>query len=219
MSTFRRTWLALLGAILILTLSVSAAFGAKPSADSNRGQSVAAFVHDLIFGSEETDEEPTEDPAEDEDEDEDEQEDSDEEDSDEEDSEEEDSEEDAEEEDSDEEASEDETSERQVPEEFANHGECVSAAAQDSDGFAESEAKNRGEWVSMHARYVCWGLEVPGEETDEESAEDADEAEEEGDADQASAKEQRKTDRDAAKAERKAGKAAAKAARKASKGH
>ena len=51
MHTFRRSWLALFGGILLLVLSVSAAFGAKPSgAESNRGQTVAAFVHDVVFG-------------------------------------------------------------------------------------------------------------------------------------------------------------------------
>ena len=51
MHTFRRSWLALLGGILLLALSVSAAFGAKPSgAESNRGQTVATCVHDVVFG-------------------------------------------------------------------------------------------------------------------------------------------------------------------------
>ena len=69
MRTFRRSWLALFGGILLLALSVSAAFGAKPSgAESNRGQTVAAFVHDVVFGDQtdadegESDEDSDEDP-------------------------------------------------------------------------------------------------------------------------------------------------------------
>ena len=52
MQRLRSTWLALMGGVLLFTLSVSAAFGAGPS-EPNRGQTVAAFVHELIFGSDE----------------------------------------------------------------------------------------------------------------------------------------------------------------------
>ena len=38
---------------LVTALSVSAAFGADPTSDGPRGQSVAAFVHELIFGPDE----------------------------------------------------------------------------------------------------------------------------------------------------------------------
>ena len=86
MRTFRRSWLALFGGILLLALSVSAAFGAKPSgAESNRGQTVAAFVHELVFGTDADDDEDEE--SEDADESEDSEEDSDAEDSEDEDSE------------------------------------------------------------------------------------------------------------------------------------
>ena len=210
MHRLRSTWLALMGGALLIALSVSTAFGAPPSEkDDVRGQKVSSFVHELIFGSdEETDEDEVveEEPT---DEDEDESTDDDEDGSE--------DDEDAEE-DVDEDVDEDgeETADREVPDGFANHGECVSAATQDTEGYEDSDAANKGEWVSMHARYVCWGLEVPGEETDEESDEAA---EEEEDADEASAKEQRKAARAAAKAERKAARDAAKAERKAAKGH
>ncbi|MGI8999895.1 MAG: hypothetical protein ACR2GO_09340, partial [Candidatus Limnocylindria bacterium] len=53
MQRFRSTWLALIGGALLVTLSISAAFGAAPSGttDATRGQTIAAFVHELVFGS------------------------------------------------------------------------------------------------------------------------------------------------------------------------
>lgn len=206
MQRFRSTWLALIGAVLLITLSVSAAAAAKPSgtAEGTRGQTVAAFVHDLVFGSQtDDDEEDTEggdaDQEENSDEDTD--------------------------EDLDEEVSEedeelvDEDSERQVPEEFANHGECVSDATHDTEGFEEaqqseeSEVENFGDWVSTHARYVCWGLEAPGDEEEEEASA----TEDDEDDSEASAKEQRAAERAAAKAEREAARAERHAAREAAK--
>ena len=53
---FRSRWLALLGAAALISLSMSAALGAKPSGD-NRGQQVSTFVHSLQG---ETEEEPVE---------------------------------------------------------------------------------------------------------------------------------------------------------------
>ena len=51
MHKFRSTWLALIGGAFLVTLSISAAFGADPADDtSNRGQTIAAFVHDLVLG-------------------------------------------------------------------------------------------------------------------------------------------------------------------------
>ncbi len=206
MHRLRSTWLALMGGALLIALSVSTAFGAPPTEkDGPPGQKVSGFVHELIFGSDEETEEDevVEDEVVDEDEDGSE------------------DDEDAEE-DVDEDVDEDgeETADRQVPEEFANHGECVSAAAHDTDGFEESEAANKGEWVSMHARYVCWGLDVPGEEseedvTDEDSTADEDEDADEEDTDEASANEQAKAERAAARAERKAVRAAAREERTA----
>ena len=55
MSHFRTRWLALVGAMLLVALSASSAFGAHPSHPDNRGNAVSSFVHDLLFG---TDEEP-----------------------------------------------------------------------------------------------------------------------------------------------------------------
>jgi hypothetical protein len=212
MHRLRTAWLALMGGALLVTLSVSTAFGAPPEKDGPPGQKVSGFVHELIFGSEEeTDEDEVveEEPA-----DEDEDVTDDDEDGSEED-------EDAEE-DVDEDVDEDgeETADREVPEEFANHGECVSAATHDTEGFEDSEAANKGEWVSMHARYVCWGLDVPGEEPeedvdDEDSTNDEDADDE--DADEASAIEQAKAERAAARAERKAARAAAREERAAAR--
>src|SRR3990170_1928107 len=58
MHRLRSTWLALMGGALLITLSVSTAFGAPPTErDDAPGQTVASFVHELIFGSDvETDE-------------------------------------------------------------------------------------------------------------------------------------------------------------------
>jgi hypothetical protein len=220
MQRFRNAWVALMGGALLVTLSVSAAFGAPPTGeDAPRGQTVAAFVHDLVFGNDEdTEDEVNEDDTEtDTDTDEDE------------------STEDVsevidsggeitdpettEELDETEETEGTEDSTRAVPEEFANHGECVSAAAHDTEGFEESEAANKGEWVSQNARYTCWGLEVPGDDTEEEATEDTEEStvdetdSDTADTDALSAKEQRKADAAAARAERKAERDAAKVAR------
>jgi hypothetical protein len=224
MQRFRSTWLALVGGALLITLSVSAAFGADPvDSEGNRGQTVAAFVHELIFGA---DDQPDDEVNEDEDTDTDTEEDETDEDPSEvidsggeitdpdttEDDETEDTEEVEESEDT-------EDSTREVPEEFANHGECVSAAAHDEEGFEESRAANHGEWVSQNARYTCWGLEVPGEDAEDEAIEDTDESTvdetdtDTTDTDELSAKEQRKADKAAARAERKAERASAKAAR------
>ena len=62
MQRFRSTWLALMGGALLIVLSVSAAFGANPSgtAEGTRGQTIAAFVHDLVFGSDELADDETE---------------------------------------------------------------------------------------------------------------------------------------------------------------
>ena len=55
MHKFRSTWLALIGGAFLVTLSISAAFGADPAdeTDGNRGQTIAAFVHTLVFGEDE----------------------------------------------------------------------------------------------------------------------------------------------------------------------
>src|SRR5688500_16510272 len=210
MQKLRSTWLALMGGAFLVALSVSAAFGAPPTGtDAPRGQTVAAFVHELVFGADEsTDADELVNETEDE--------------ADEEGSEgdeelaeellvEEELVEDGEvfdshgecvaEEASDktdeteadgnhgavvseaahtcpadeateevtEEVVEEET-ERVVPGEFANHGECVSDATDSADDPEASEAENKGEWVSDHARYICWSLPVPGEDAAQESS-------------------------------------------------
>lgn len=195
MQRMRSIWLALVGGAVILAFSVSAALGAPPTeADGPRGQSISAFVHELVFGSED---QTDEDEVVEEDE------------------------EDVSDEDlTDEEEGDTADSERQVPEEFANHGECVSEAAQDTEGFEASGATNHGEWVSTHARYDCWGLEPPDAQDQEASVD------EEGDTESAAAKEEReaakaerRAAREAAKAERQAAREAAKAERQAGEGH
>ena len=252
MQRLRSTGLAVMGGALLVTLSVSAAFGAPPTdTDGPRGQTIAGFVHELVFGS---DEETDDDALVNEDEQEDEEEGS------EEDEElaeelvaEEELVEDGEVFDSHAECVSDEASdksdeteadgnhgavvseaahtcpadeateevtdpealvvetEREVPDGFANHGECVSEATHDTDGFEASEAANLGEWVSDHARYICWSLEVPGDDVEETSTED------EGDTEELSAQEQRKADQAAAKAERETARAAGQAERGAAK--
>ena len=61
--------MALMAGALLLTLSVSAALGAAPTtAEGNRGQSIASFVHEVVFGNDETQDDADEDLVEDEDE-------------------------------------------------------------------------------------------------------------------------------------------------------
>ncbi len=157
--------------VFLVTLSVSTAFGAAPAGtrDATRGQTIAALVHELIVGTDETDD-PSEEPVE-----------------------------------------EDELVDDDQPiveelieeedeltdeedEEADAHGACVSAAAQDREGSAESELKNHGKWVSQHARYTCWGLDVPTDEVDEGDDEET------SDVDAASAESDDEEDAPAAKA-------------------
>ena len=235
MHRLRERWVALLGGALLVTLSVSTAFGADPAdeTDGPRGQTIAGFVHSLIF----TQDEPTDDETVVE-------------------------EEQLEDEviegepggeliegdvasgaehgacvaevaQSDEvggtnenhggavsEAARvtcwetEEADDELAPEEEADeesletdaHGACVSEAAQDKEASAESDEKNHGAWVSMHARFICWGLEPPTDEADEADEADASE----GDTEEVSAKAERK-------AEKAAQKAAARAEHKAAK--
>jgi hypothetical protein len=53
MSRFRSRWLALFGAVTILSLSLSTALAGKPDGE-NRGQQVSAFVHSLQATDEES---------------------------------------------------------------------------------------------------------------------------------------------------------------------
>lgn len=197
MHRFRSIWLALVGGAFIVTLSLSVALGADPAdeTDGNRGQTISGFVHSLIFDQDDPAGEETVDEDQDEDEDTDE-----------------DTEEDADEAD---EANEEDTEAnaetREVPEEFANHGECVSDAAHDTEGLEESDAANKGEWVSDHARYTCWGLDVPDEDAAEDEAAVDEDAESE--LTSAEARAEARAERAAARAARAEAREAAKAAR------
>ena len=119
MRRFRTHWLALLGAMLLLSLSMSSAFGAHPTHADNRGGAVSAFVHELLFG---TDDEQGEEEEGDSDEDLD--------------------------EDSDEDSDDEEQDEELLGEDGDNHGQCVSeiardhllVGANDTHGWAVSEA-------------------------------------------------------------------------------
>jgi hypothetical protein len=144
MTRFRSHWLALLGGALLLALSVSSAFAAKPAGDeSNRGQQVSAFVHELVSGTEDSEDQPDEDADEDANEDEDA-----------------------------DETDEDEVVDEEPLEDAApgDHGACVAAVATDPD-LVDGDNENHGGAVSLAARYTCWRLEPP---TDEESNTDAD---------------------------------------------
>jgi hypothetical protein len=146
MTRFRSHWLALLGGALLLALSVSSAFAAKPAGDeSNRGQQVSAFVHELVSGTEDSEDQPDDDADENADEDAD--------------------------EDADE-AEDDEVVDEEPLEdsEPGDHGACVAAVAMDPEQLG-GDNENHGGAVSLAARYTCWGLELP---TDEESSTDAD---------------------------------------------
>src|SRR5574338_149171 len=202
MHRLRSYWLALVGGLLLVGLSVSSVFAARPSAteDGTRGQQIAAFVHELVFGS--TDEEETPDETQDQTEEEDQVQDDEQLEEDQEDVEE-----------SDEDASEDV---EESDTEASSHGQCVSEEASDKsdeDYQADPEFTNHGAFVSYAARVTCWQTGDEEEATDEEDAvldsgaeiTSPDDTDSTGAA-ELSAKEQRKADRDAAKAERKAAK-------------
>ena len=189
MNKFRSTWLALMGGAILVTLSISAAFGADPvdETESNRGQTIAGFVHSLIFtqddpADEETDEDETVDEEVDEDEESD-------------------------------EAEDEDTEESDVDADVtgAEHGACVSEAANkeaSGDEEAEADLANHGEWVSLHARYICWGLTPPDEEATKEETEDEAALDDDADTEELSAKAERKADKALAKADKLAAKAA-----------
>ena len=159
MNRFRTHWLALVGAMLLLGLSVSSAFGAHPDHPDNRGNAVSTFVHELLFGSDEESEEEQEEEGDEEgDEDTDEDEESEDEDT----------------EETDEESEESEESDS----EFKNHGHCVREVAWSLEVGGLNE--NHGGAVSEAARVTC---SSDGEEEDgEEGTEDEEEAVEETEA-------------------------------------
>ncbi|MGH2444543.1 MAG: hypothetical protein ACRDGD_00660 [Candidatus Limnocylindria bacterium] len=207
MQRFRGRWLAMMGGILLLTLSVSTAFGADPAQGENRGQTISAFVHELLFGANEPEEE-LEDESELE------------------------GEEAIETEESDthgacvsevaqsdavggrnenhggavseaarvtcredaEGEEEEPIEEEPLDEEASSHGACVSEVARDKNAIG-GKNDNHGGAVSEAARETCWETDE-GVEAGEPSGAVVDET--------LSAKEQRKADRAAARAERKA---------------
>lgn len=130
MQRLRGSWLALIGASLLVLFSISVAVGADPESDTNRGQSISGFVHSLIFGEPATDEEAA---APDE------------------------SEEVAQEEaPAEEEATTDEATEANQAGEVtgAEHGACVAQVAQSDAVGGPNE--NHGGAVSEAARETCW---------------------------------------------------------------
>ena len=185
MHRLRERWVALLGGALLVTLSVSTAFGADPEdeLDGPRGQTIASFVHSLIF----TEDEPADEKNLDE-------------------------EENLDDEDVlDQEELDEEAEEELVEGERADgaaHGACVSAIAQD-EGAVGGPNENHGGAVSEAARETCW------EPEDEAAADELSDTEEELTEEELTAKEERKAEQAAAKAEREAARAEAKAARDA----
>src|SRR5574338_583907 len=181
MHRLRSFWLALVGGLLLAGLSVSSVFAARPSAteDGTRGQQIAAFVHELVFGS--TDEEETPDETQDQ-------------------TEEEDQVQDVEESDTEasshgqcvsEEASDKSDEDYEADPEFTNHGAFVSHAARVTCWQTGDEEEATDEEDAV----LDSGAEITSpDDTDSTGAAEL------------SAKEQRKADRDAAKAERKAAK-------------
>lgn len=150
MQRFRSSWLALIGGALLITLSVSAAFGAAPAntREATRGQTIAAFVHELVFGADEAPEEEAELE-----------------------------EEDLDEEDADALPEAEEDLDDEETAEADAHGECVSEVAQDAEAIGGVN-ENHGGAVSEAARFTCWETdedpELADPEEDEEDLEEAD---------------------------------------------
>jgi hypothetical protein len=153
MQRLRGSWLALLGAALLVLFSISVALGADPETDENRGQSISGFVHSLIFGEPADEEVAPDESEEDEDEDGSEDEDAD--------------------EAADEEATEEEAVEANQEGEVtgAEHGACVAEVAQSDAVGGPNE--NHGGAVSEAARETCWESEE--EATEEEPTEPTEE--------------------------------------------
>jgi hypothetical protein len=169
MRRFRTHWLAVFGALVILSLSLSSAFGARPPVSddetTNVGQQVSTFVHSLLAGDQEED--GDQDESEECDTDSDEDADTDEEAGD----------ETGDEETGDEtgvetgdcdEGTEDEDADEQ---ESQNHGQCVSEVAQSDE---TGDNGTHGWAVSLAARVTCW-LEALADENADEDAADGDE--------------------------------------------
>ncbi len=182
MKRFRRTWLALMGGALLVTLSISTAFGAAPAGtrDATRGQTIAALVHGVVFN---TDAEPDDEPQVGEDTDESAELD----------------EEEADAHDGEEVADPDEDDE-----EADSHGTCVSEVARDKSAVG-GKNRNHGGAVSEAARVTC----REGTEEPEEEAEESEDTEAASDKQAVKAEKQavKQAQKQAAKAEKQAAKA------------
>lgn len=173
MKRLRTPWFAVVGGALLLILTVSSAFGADPvDADAPRGQSVAAFVHELIFGANDESEDP---PADEEESQEDGADDVD------------DADDVDEEPDESEDGEEGEESENGDSDDAESHGACVSEVAQDKEAVGGAN-ENHGGAVSEAARETCWETDDTDEVTDpededveEEDVEEEDESAEDED--------------------------------------
>jgi hypothetical protein len=147
MSRYRTYTLAGFGAILLMALSLSAAFGAKPTGadgDTNRGQQVSEFVHSLFNSDEDSDEDASEDEDADADAD-------------------------AEEEEADEEDSEVDSEEETEDSAPSDHGQCVALVAQNAEAVGPPN-DNHGGAVNVAAREDCWDADE--ESSDEESSDE-----------------------------------------------
>jgi len=181
MQRLRSTWLALAGGGLLVVLSISAAFGADPTAaGQNRGQQVSAFVHELIFGSDpEAEEEPV-------------------------------LEEEEEQDPEDEPEEPDEESDEAESVTGAEHGACVSEVARDRTAIGGPN-QNHGGAVSEAARDTCWDAaeeedEAPiDEDATDEPTEESQTDKEQRKAEREAAKAERRAEREAAKAARENG--------------
>lgn len=147
MRRYRTHWLALVGAMLLLALSLSSAFAHHPSHADNHGNAVSTFVHSLLFGA---DEEPGDDcEAQDQTA----------------------GEECEEEQDSDDDA-EGDSDVPESSEDADNHGQCVREYARDRTLVGENGT--HGWAVSMAARVTCSGDGEDDEAT--EGSDEGDEA-------------------------------------------
>jgi hypothetical protein len=145
MQRLRSTWMALIGGILLVTLSISAAFGAPPSGDdAPRGQTVAGFVHELVFAEEAPDEEPQQE------------------------------EEEEQEEELEEELEEQQLNGEESDSHGACVSEVAHDKAGENDP-EDAEYANHGERVSEAARFLCWGFEVGADEDPEAEEEEEEE--------------------------------------------
>jgi hypothetical protein len=135
MTPSRTRWLALLGGVALIALSLSTALAGKPDAGGNRGDQVSAFVHSLLGGAEaSTDESQTPDASESADASE----------------------------AADPSQSEDAT-QSQDASAPSDHGACVAAVAQSTDVGGANQ--NHGGAVSEAARVTCWGDSASASET------------------------------------------------------